>query len=140
MNNDISSILDAAGVKPTPNRILVFRTLHSAASPMSLVELETSLGTLERSSILRVLRLLHEHSLIHTLEDGRGIGKYELCHGKGHCSPGDMHAHFYCERCERVFCFEHISAPEIPLPKGFSVSSVNFMLKGICPDCRTSHI
>ena len=47
-----------------------------------------------------------------------------------------MHAHFYCEKCNRVFCFEDINAPEINIPDAFQVRSVNFMIKGICPDCR----
>ncbi len=136
MNEKIASVFIEAGLKPTSNRILVYRALQTATSPKGLVELETELETLERSSILRVLRHLHQHGLIHTLEDGKGIIKYEVCHSKDHHSVNDMHAHFYCEKCERVFCFEEIETPHTNLPEGFSVNSVNFMIKGICPDCR----
>ena len=136
MHHTAAEILDNANIKPTPNRILVIRSLLAAESPLSLLELEKDLQTLDRSSISRVLALLLEHGAVHAMEDGRGITKYEICHGEHHCSVSDMHAHFYCERCNRVFCFEDINAPEINIPDAFQVRSVNFMIKGICPDCR----
>ena len=135
MHHTAAEILDNANIKPTPNRILVIRSLLAAESPLSLLELEKDLQTLDRSSISRVLALLLEHGAVHAMEDGRGITKYEICHGEHHCSVSDMHAHFYCERCNRVFCFEDINAPEINIPDAFQVRSVNFMIKGICPDC-----
>lgn len=136
MNHTATEILDNADIKPTPNRILVTRSLLAAESPLSLLELEKDLQTLDRSSISRVLALLLEHGAVHAMEDGRGITKYEICHSDHHCSVSDMHPHFYCEKCNRVFCFEDINAPEINIPDTFQVRSVNFMIKGICPDCR----
>lgn len=129
-------LLERGDLRPTSNRLLVVRRLIEAKGPMSLVELETALETLERSSILRVLRLLEKGDVVHSFEDGRGVTKYEICHGESHCSVDDMHAHFYCETCERTFCFEDIAAPRIPLPEGFGIHSVNFMIKGKCPDCN----
>lgn len=141
MNCDPINIMEHADVKPTSNRILVLKTLLAAKSPLSLIEIETQLHTLERSSILRVLTLFLEHDIVHTVEDGRGITKYEMCHGDRCCSIDDMHPHFYCEKCDRVFCFEDIPIPSIPIPPGFQIRTVNFMLKGICPEChkRTQH-
>lgn len=129
-------LLEKAGIRLTANRILVVREILKSEFPMSLIDLETSLETLERSSILRVLQLLLEKDVIHAFEDGRGVTKYEICHGETHCSVEDMHAHFYCESCNRVFCFEDISAPRIDIPEEFSIRSVNYMLKGLCPDCK----
>ena len=128
-------LLEKAGIKPTANRILVLRSLIHSKMPMILIELETSLETLDRSSVLRVLNLLLQHDIIHVFEDGRGVSKYEICHGESHCSLDDMHAHFYCESCDRVFCFEDIRAPQINIPAEFHIRSVNYMLKGICPEC-----
>ncbi len=136
MHHTAAEILENADIKPTPNRILVARALLAAQSPRSLLELEKDLQTLDRSSISRVLALLLEHGAVHAMEDGRGITKYEICHSDRHCSVADMHPHFYCEKCNRVFCFEDINAPEINIPDEFLVRSVNFMFKGICPDCR----
>lgn len=127
--------LRKVGIKPTSNRILVLRELEKADGPMSLIELETSLETMERSSVLRVLNLFLEKDVVHAVEDGRGITKYEICRGEEHCSVDDMHAHFYCERCHHTFCLEECSAPLVDFPEGFKVRSVNYMLKGLCPEC-----
>ena len=128
-------LLEKGGVKPTSNRLLVLRQLVAAASPMSLMELEAALETMERSSVSRVLALLLRHDVVHSFEDGRGVTKYEICHGETHCSVDDMHAHFYCEGCDRTFCLEDVSAPSIRVPGDFRIRSVNYMLKGLCPDC-----
>ena len=103
---------------------------------MSLIELETELETLDRSSILRVLSVLADHGVVHVMEDGRGISKYEVCHSSDHNTDYDNHAHFYCERCQHVYCLEDIAIPHISLPEGFETHGVNFMLKGICPNCK----
>lgn len=137
MNSDPIKILERAGIKPTSNRVLVLKALLSSDFPLGLIELETELETLERSSISRVLSLFLEHNILHVVEDGRGIAKYEICNGDDHCSINDMHAHFYCERCNKLFCFEDVRAPHINIPKNFCVRSVNYMLKGLCPDCYT---
>lgn len=124
-----------AGIKPTPNRQLVVRALAQASAPLSLMELEAELETIEKSSVFRVLSLLLEHDAVHAMEDGRGIAKYELCHADSHHSPGHMHAHFYCEQCRRTFCLDNVRVPAPILPEGFSPNSINFMVKGICADC-----
>ncbi len=134
-DQDALQLLERAGVKPTANRILVMKALMAADSPISLIELEDTIETLERSSILRVLNVLLDNHLIHIMEDGRGISKYEVCHSHEACSLDDMHPHFYCEECRRVYCFDDISLPHIAIPEGFHATSVNFMLKGICPEC-----
>lgn len=134
---DVNALLEAAGIKPTANRILVMRALLDTKTPLSLIELETELETLDRSSILRVLTLFSEQDLLHVMEDGRGVSKYELCHSHDrHDRDDDHHAHFYCEICNKVYCLEDVTIPQVPVPDGFEVKGANFMLKGICPSCR----
>lgn len=136
MTTDPTDLLEHAGVRPTSNRILVVRTLLGSQSPLSLIDIETELQTLERSSISRVLSLLLDRHLIHAMEDGRGVVKYEVCSSHDHGECDDSHVHFYCEECEKVFCFRNVSTPSIDVPEGFDVHAVNFMLKGVCPECR----
>ncbi len=129
----LDDILNNAGVKPTSNRILVLRAILSSPRPLSLGELDEQILTLDKSSILRTLNLLIEHHILHTVEDGRGIVKYEICHGDGQSCA--MHVHFYCEHCQKTFCFPDTPVPDIPLPDGFTPRAVNYMLKGTCPEC-----
>lgn len=137
MNRESEQLLLNAGIKPTPNRLLVVNALHNAGVPMGLVEIETDLQTLDRSSILRVLTLLLNRQVIHTVEDGRGISKFEICHSHHTHDHDDMHVHFYCEKCRRTFCFEDVMAPRVPVPEGFQIKGLNYMLKGLCPQCTS---
>lgn len=136
MKHSVDDRLTRHGIKPTPNRVLVMRELVGASQPLSLTELEDRIGSLDRSSVFRVLTLLLSHHAVHAVEDGRGVVKYELCLGSHSESDGHMHVHFYCERCRQVFCFPSTPAPAVEFPDGFSANSVNYMLKGVCPDCN----
>lgn len=130
-------ILEKSGIKSTPNRVLVLDAIIAADSPVGLTELEDRLQTLERSSVLRVLNLLLTSNVVHAMEDGRGITKYEVCSDCGIHSLNHLHIHFYCEKCCRTFCFENHLIPAVELPEGFEVSSANFMYKGLCPECKS---
>ena len=66
-------ILDRKGVKATPNRILVLRSMLLSERPLSLSELETMLDSVDRSSIFRVLTLFAAHHIVHEIEDGSGM-------------------------------------------------------------------
>lgn len=133
---DIESLLERGGVRPTSNRILVLRAIKEGKGPMSLAELESSLETLDKSSIFRVLSLLLEKHIVHAVEDGRGVECYELCSGHGDDCLGEIHAHFYCTCCRQVYCLDDVVAPAVPIPEGFVATSVNYMLKGICGKCK----
>lgn len=128
-------ILKKRGVKPTANRILVLRTMLSAVCPLSLQEIEAVMETMDKSSIFRVLNLFAKNHVVHVIEDGAGTVKFEVCRGEDSCSLDDMHTHFYCEVCCRTFCFKTIHIPEIDLPDGFVMNSINYVVKGICPEC-----
>ena len=133
--NEVTDFLESKGVKPTANRIIVYKTLHDAHRPMTLKDMETKLLTMDKSSIFRVLSLFIEHDVTHVFEDGRGLMNYELCEHRGPCSHTDDHIHFYCEECKRSFCVGDIHIPGISLPEGFAASSVSFVVKGLCPNC-----
>lgn len=136
MNQAIIDTLHNHGVKPTTNRILVLNELFNSDRPLSLNDLVERIDTLEKSSIFRTLTLLHRADVLHVIEDGRGIARYEPCSAHDHCSLDDMHVHFYCEQCGNVLCLDDIPIPHIDMPEGYQARSANFMIKGICPACR----
>lgn len=124
------------GVKPTANRIVVLKALAATERPLSLTELEYKILTIDKSGVFRALTLFKEHHVVHVIEDGGDGVRYELCHSHDGHKDEDLHVHFYCERCRRTFCLEDIAVPEVDLPEGFEMTSVNFMVKGICPECK----
>lgn len=134
------NLLTRKGVKPTANRILVLRAVWTSAQPLSMSDLESVLAPMDKSSIFRTLNLFVSHQLLHAIEDGSGILRYEVCDAKDQCTLADMHTHFYCESCHQTFCFKTIHIPEIDLPEGFTMHSVNYMVKGICPRCAAKPV
>ena len=130
------ALLEAHGVKPTSNRIVVLKAMAAAGRPMSLTELEYKILSIDKSGVFRTLTLFKEHHLVHVIEYGGDGVRYELCHIHDADTDDDLHVHFFCERCRRTYCLEHIAVPEVELPEGFQQNSVNFMVKGICPSCK----
>lgn len=129
-------MLSAKGVKPTANRVLVMRELMKASHPVSLADLESALQfTMDKSSIFRALEVFAQNDAVHVIEDGSRSVKYELCHSGGEHSISDQHAHFYCERCGETYCIKSAKVPVIDMPAGFAPHSINYMIKGICPEC-----
>ena len=134
-DNNYTTLLEEHNIKPTANRLIVLRTLDGAGRPMSLTELENKILTIDKSGIFRTLSLFREQHLVHVIEDGGDGVRYELCHSHDDDVDDDLHVHFYCEQCHQTYCLDHIPVPGIDLPEGFIMSSVNYMVKGICPHC-----
>ena len=137
-DSDLIALMKEHGIRPTANRIIVAKTLATEHRPLSMMELEDHIGSIDKSGIFRALTLFKESHLVHTLEDGEGI-RYELCHSHDHAIDNDMHVHFHCEHCGETICLEEIAIPEIQLPHGYRMQSANFILKGICPKCNKRH-
>ena len=136
---ECQKLLASHGIKPTANRIVVAKTLAAAERPMSLTELEYKILSIDKSGVFRALTLFREHHLVHVIEDGGDGVRYELCYSHdGHAEDDDQHVHFYCERCHRTFCLPDTPIPSVSLPQGYHLTSINYMAKGLCPDCSSS--
>ena len=125
------------GVRPSPVRNLVLRTLDNATSPLSAHDIETELQTVDRSSITRTIAVFLSAGLIHAIPDGTAAIKYESCHCSRH-NHDDEHPHFHCEICGRTICLSDSHIPEIGLPDGFTALKSNFIIYGICDQCRSA--
>ncbi len=135
-NKQCEEKLKDRGVRPTAARILVLNMLAEQTAPISLMELEILLETLDKSTISRTLALLLEHHAIHAFEDGSGSTKYEICRSQSDtCVVADRHIHFFCEVCHKTQCLSDIKIPVVTLPEGYTVNSINYMVKGVCPAC-----
>lgn len=129
-------LLQKHGIKPTSNRILVTKALAEEEHPSSLTELEERLVSVDKSGIFRALTLFREQHFVHSIEDGEGGIKYELCQSHHSDEDDDMHVHFYCEKCHKMYCLYDTPIPHVPLPLGFSHESANYVIKGICAECN----
>ena len=133
--NDSLLLLARHGVKPTANRILVLKALDEARRPLSMTELEDEIETIDKSGIFRTLKAFVDAHLVHVIEDGGDSVRYELCHSHHDEVDDDQHAHFYCQSCHKTFCLDDTALPRPQVPRGFTATSVNYLIKGVCPDC-----
>ncbi len=136
MDKDTDKKLKSRNIKPTAMRELVLKVLTEQKTAISLPELEDKFIYAEKSTLYRTLKTFEDKKLIHSIDDGSGAIRYAVCQDTCECNPDDLHVHFYCTSCKQTFCLNEISIPEINLPSGFSLKSVNMVVKGICLNCR----
>lgn len=144
-NSELELRLAEHGVRPTALRILVLSAIEKAGQPISALDIERALDTVDRSTITRALSQFCSKGLVHIIDDGSGSAKYEACHAcgspkedhslKGTIMHNDLHVHFHCTRCGRTFCLPSAPIPPIPLADGFIQESANFIISGLCPEC-----
>ena len=140
-------ILECHGIRPTPVRVLVLELFGRVSDPVSALDIETVLHTVDRSSISRTLALFMESGLLHSINDGSGSVKYELCHNCAVTYPhehepdvsflrhSDLHLHFHCTVCGKTECLPDSEIPSVSLPEGYVGHGANFVITGICASC-----
>ena len=132
--------LEHRDIRPTAARLLILREMTRGNEAVSLPALERYLPHLDKSTRSRALSLFPLHRLIHAIDDGSGALKYAVCSDDCDCTVDDEHTHFFCTSCHRTFCLKHLHVPVVPLPDGFVLSSVNYVLKGLCPQCSEKEL
>ena len=136
MKGEINKIFEQKNIKPTAIRQLVYMVFEKQKNALNLYEIEQQLDNVERSTIFRTLKTFQDHKLVHSIDDGTGAVKYALCDDDCTCKPTDLHIHFLCRLCEQTHCLKDTPVPKLELPKGFYFESANFVVKGICINCR----
>ncbi len=134
--NEIDKKLEQKNIKPTAMRKLVYKILEQNKKALSLNEIEKHFEIADRSTIFRTIKTFQDNNLIHSIDDGSGAIKYALCDDGCTCLPDDLHVHFLCIKCGQTHCMKDLPIPKLNLPDGFSFEDANFVIKGICPDCK----
>lgn len=127
--------IEQHGIRTTPVRELIFRAIDGASAPVSSLEIEQILETVDRSSITRTLSLFAEKGLVHLIDDGSGSTKYEACPSPHHHDSSDMHVHFHCRSCGKTVCLPDTPIPAVALPEGYIADSATYLVTGLCPAC-----
>ncbi len=135
-NKEILILMERHGVRPTANRMVIASAMAQAGRPLSMGELEAAAGTIDKSNISRALSAFRQAHMVHVIEDGSDSVRYELCMSEHEHSDSDVHVHFYCEQCGKTFCLHDIPVPAVSLPRDWEARTANYLIKGICPDCR----
>ena len=121
------------GARATPARIRVLQLLLAAPAALTHNEIETALGdvAIDRVTLYRVLDWLAESGLAHKNTYAQRVYRYSASAAGEHRT----HVHFRCEDCGGVFCLDAAPPATPPLPIGFSLSRVDFDLRGRCAGC-----
>ena len=121
------------GARATPARIRVLQLLRAAPAPLTHGEIEAALGVpaLDRVTLYRVLDWLVDSGLAHKNADAGRVFRFSAAAAGEHTT----HIHFRCEACGGVYCLD-AAPPAAPLlPEGFSLSRMDFDLRGRCARC-----
>lgn len=138
-STDPEALLERHGIRVTSNRLIVLKALMNSCRPMTMLELTDEIATIDKSNVFRTLMTFREHGLVHTVEACDNGIMYELCRSRSRESDDDIHPHFHCAICHRVFCLKGLSVPKLDYPAGFDVMEESFVVSGVCPDCKGRH-
>lgn len=129
-------LLTAAGGRQTPARRRILALLLASKRPLSHLDLEQALAQqdpIDRVTVYRVLDWLVARQLSHKIAGDDRVWRFSA----QAIDPAHQHAHFHCERCGQFYCLAAIETVlPASLPPGFSASSVELTIKGICANCR----
>ena len=134
---NIENLLREHQLKSTPQRLAVLKVFLENNKVLNLASLNKLLEkNFVRITLYRTLNSFEEKGLIHKIPD-KEIASYALCkHDSIAHSHEDNHAHFKCTKCLLTQCLDEVQIPKITLPKKFTVQKFNFIIEGICEDCK----
>jgi Fur family transcriptional regulator, ferric uptake regulator len=134
------NLLREKGLRATPARIAILVALGDADGPVSHQELTVKLGDmgLDKSTIFRGLQDLTEVGLLHRLELGDHVWRYETVKEKGpepvEGGEEHLHPHLLCVDCGSIRC---LSQSDISIELSPSLGKVvDVLVKGHCPNCK----
>lgn len=121
------------GARATPARIRVLQLLRAAPTALTHGGIERALGlpALDRVTLYRVLDWLVESGLAHKNSDAQRVFRFSAAAAGEHTT----HIHFRCEHCGGVYCLDAAPPAAPRLPAGFSLSRMDFDLRGRCASC-----
>ena len=132
-SNAVADLIRHKNARATPARVRVLTLLRDSPLALTHFEIEMALGAsaLDRLTLYRVLDWLVESGLAHRNSDANRVFRFSAASDGEHRT----HIHFRCEQCGRVFCID-AALPVVPtLPAGFSLSRMDFDLRGCCAHC-----
>ncbi|MEX2641344.1 MAG: Fur family transcriptional regulator [Balneolales bacterium] len=138
---NLKEFLRSKGLKSTRNRIEILSVLMKSDAALSHTDITEKLGEvyIDKVTLYRTLNIFTEKNIIHKVASQDRNWKYALHLENLEIPETDKdHAHFVCNRCERIFCFpmEPNTKVDASKPAGFLVNTRELRLHGICPTCQ----
>jgi len=128
-------LIRATGARLTQPRTRVLSFLLTQERPLTHHEIQAGLPgePFDTVTLYRVLEWLMENSLVRRISGADGVWRFSTGAGQ----QDHEHAHFQCTRCDSVTCVNDMPLPRrVKLPEGFVGQEVDFLIKGLCPNCQ----
>ena len=129
--------LRAAGLRVTPQRLAVFKTLVATRSHPTAHQLYEQtrdiLPSISQATVYNTLQALVTHGLAHDLgEAGDGATHYD--------GASDPHVNLICTRCSRIEDFYDTTlqavAEQVRTRAGYELYGARVAYYGLCPQCQ----
>ncbi len=129
------SLLKEKKVHVTDFRLAVLDIFDRYQNSVSQAQIEKELGTFDRITLYRTIKLFKEKGIIHEIFMSDNVKKLALC--QSDCESDHHHhdhIHFHCEDCEEVYCLEIPQFPQINV-SNFVINQVEIQASGKCNNC-----
>lgn len=138
MENDghLKKILKSHNLRVTDCRLNVVQFFLDTETALSQVDLESQFQQYDRVTLYRTLNSFLDSGILHKIPNSQGAATYGLCHET--CSPDHHdhnHIHFKCNKCGQIECLDDKAVPEVSMPEGYRVQTVNMIVDGLCVNC-----
>ncbi|CAN7220458.1 Fur family transcriptional regulator [Pseudoduganella sp. LjRoot289] len=128
------ALIRETGARLTQPRTRVLSFLLKQNKAMTHHEIHDHLPgeALDAVTLYRVLEWLTENGIAHRIAGADQVWRFSAGSGQ----QNHEHAHFQCNKCDAVTCFNDVPLPaRVKMPAGFVGEKVDFLIKGICPRC-----
>lgn len=131
---EIENILLDHNIRPTSNRLLIYRFLKDQQVALALNDIESGFERSDRTTLYRTIKTFEKKGIVHQIDDGTGVPKYAL--DAEARDPKNLHLHFHCTNCNETVCLTDHKIPHISLPEGYKANEMDLVLKGTCDKCN----
>lgn len=137
--DDLRERFEAAGLRITPQRDLLFRVLEEAQAEHPSAEslhrrAAREMPSISLRTVYAILEELRELEAVRPLDLGTGAARF--------CTSVTPHSHLVCERCGRVrdvSLHTHLAPLRAEQRAGFLVKEQTIVFRGLCAACRQHH-
>lgn len=129
-------LIKRTGNRATRARVVVLAFLLSKPSAVTHHQIECALDKhekIDRVTLYRVLDWLTAKGLAHKVLSGDRAWHFRA---NEDVSGHHEHAHFKCNRCEKVVCLDDFElSRNLSLPRGYRAQEIDMTVKGLCASC-----
>ncbi len=134
-NAEITALFKRSGIRPTPQRISVYRYLMEnpvhASADIIYEALVPEFPSFSKTTIYNSIRALEEGGLLRAVTIEGEFVRYD--------ADTQDHGHFKCTKCGKVFDFTAPVSSDLPPElNGFRIDQRDVFCYGICSACRDS--